>query len=174
MTCHLKIKYKLCIQIPFKYKSNLLSQFYLLLFLWITTLHECTWNILYINFPTYIFPILFLVTDYKTITLSSNVRLDITLVIKFGIWCCWQLLLMLLKIFNVLKHIPHSITSTLSILIVGFFEHRFLDPCTAMLPLQHLTEHIAYNRCKINICIINRYINELITNNYQGFFLYFM
>lgn len=80
---------------------------------------------------------------------------------------------MLLKIFSVLKRIPHSITSTLSILIASFL-NTDSDPCTAMLPLQHLTEHIAYNRCKINICRMSRYINELITKNYQGFFLYFM
>ena len=86
------------------------------------------------------------------------------LVIRFG---RLFYLLILVTIFSHLKHRPHSFLcshSIPSILIVSFL-NTDSDPCTPMFPLQHRTEHIAYNKCKINICRMTRYVNDL--RNYQ-------
>lgn len=95
--------------------------------------------------------------------------------------------------FCFLKHRPHSVLHSHSIpsnfvyithwicyiysctmypfnLNCKLLEHRFWS-LFLVLPLQHPTEHTAYNNWKINICRMNKYIHELITRNYHGFFL---
>ena len=114
------------------------------------------------------FPIVFLAIDYKTIIHSFRFQVKTTLIIKFG---RLSYLLMLMTIFSLLNHWPRSVFCPHSTPLIVSFLNTGSDPCTPMLPWQHLTQHIAYNRCKINICRKNRYMNELITRDYQGFFL---
>lgn len=54
--------------------------------------------------------------------------------------------------------------------LIVSFSNPGSDPCTPVLLLQHLTQHIAYHRGKINICRMNEYLNELITRDCQGSF----